>query len=96
MTALAICAITAAQLKDRTRTQAPPPARPGQPPPAGPGMIPLTAAEIARLLTTMLHRPAMPGHTMYWLTWRRRHQALARWYHRRTRLARDTEISLVR
>jgi SRSO17 transposase len=96
MAALAICAITAAQLKDRTGTQAPPPARPGQPPPADPGMIPLTVAEIARLLTTLLHRPATPDHTIYWLTWRRRHQALARWYHRRTRLARDTEISLVR
>ena len=42
MAALAICAITTAQLKDRTDTQAPPPVRPGQPPPAEPGMIPLT------------------------------------------------------
>jgi hypothetical protein len=33
MAALAICAITAALLKDRTDTQAPPPIRPGQPPP---------------------------------------------------------------
>jgi hypothetical protein len=37
MAALAICAITAALLKDRTDAQAPPPARPGQPPPAAPG-----------------------------------------------------------
>ena len=57
MAALAICAITAAQLKDRTGTQAPPPARPGQPPPADPGMIPLTVAEIARLR----HDPAPPA-----------------------------------
>ena len=36
MAALAICAITAALLKDRTDTQAPPPVRPGQPPPPNP------------------------------------------------------------
>lgn len=95
MAALAICAITAALLKDRTATQPPPPVRPGQPPPAAPGMIPLTVAEIARLLAALLHRPTPPGHTIYWLTWRRCHQALARWYHQRTRLARNTEISLV-
>jgi SRSO17 transposase len=86
MAALAICAVTAAQLRQRTDTQAPPPVSPGQPPPASPGMIPLTIAEIARLLAAQLTRPAPPGHTAYWLTWRRRHQALARWYHQRTRL----------
>ncbi len=42
MAALAICAVTAALLKDRTGTQAPKPVRPDQPPPAEPGMIPLT------------------------------------------------------
>ena len=52
MAALAVCAVTAALLLDRTDTQAPPPARPGQPPPADPGMIPLTVPEITRLLTT--------------------------------------------
>jgi hypothetical protein len=36
MAALAICAITAALLEDRTDAQAPPPARPGQPLPADP------------------------------------------------------------
>jgi SRSO17 transposase len=91
MAALAICAITAAQLKPRTDTQAPPPVRPGQPPPADQGMIPLTIPEIARLLT----QPAPPGHAAYWLDWRRRHQALARWYHQRTRLAHDAEIAQV-
>ncbi len=82
MAALAICAVTAAQLRHRTDTQPPPPARPGQLPPADPGMIPLTIAEIARLLS----QPRAPGHTAYWLGWRRRHQARARWYHQRTRL----------
>jgi SRSO17 transposase len=85
MAALAICAVTAAQLRNRTDTQAPPPVRPGQPPPADPGMIPLTTAEIARLLT----RPAPPGAAVRWLTFRRRHQARARWYHQRTRLTRN-------
>jgi hypothetical protein len=92
MAALAICAVIAALLRDRTDTQAPPPARPGQPPPADPGMIPLTVPEIARLLT---RRPASPGHAQHWSSWRRRHQALSRWYHQRTRLARDTTIALV-
>jgi SRSO17 transposase len=91
MAALAICAITAALLKPGTNAQAPSPVRPGQPPPADPGMIPLTVAEIARLLS----HPSPPGHTGYWLHWRRRHQALARWYHQRTRLTRDSAIALV-
>jgi hypothetical protein len=33
-------------------------------------------------------------HAAWWLDWRRRHQARARWYHQRTRLARDTAIAL--
>ena len=41
MAALAICAVTAAQLKDRTGTQHPPPVTPDQVPPPDPGMIPL-------------------------------------------------------
>ncbi len=85
MAALAICAVTAAQLRHRTDTQAPPPVRPGQAAPADTGMIPLTTAEIARLLA----RPALPGAAVRWLTFRRRHQARARWYHQRTRLTRN-------
>ena len=92
MAALAVCAVTAALLRDRTDTQAPPPARPSQPPPADPGMIPLTVPELTRLLTT---RAAGPGHAEHWSNWRRRHQARSRWYHQRTRLARDTGIALV-
>ena len=61
MAALAICAITAAVLKDRTDTQAPPPVRPDQPPPAEPGMIPLTIPEIKRLLAALTIRPCRPG-----------------------------------
>jgi SRSO17 transposase len=95
MAALAICAITAALLKDRTSTQAPAPVRPDQPPPPEPGMVPLSVPEIKRLLAALLLRPCLPGHAAHWLNWRRRHQARARWYHQRTRLARNAEITLV-
>jgi hypothetical protein len=92
MAALAICAVTAALLRGRTDTQAPPPVRPDQPPPADPGMIPLTVPEITRLLAPP---PAMPpGLAAHWATWRRRHQARSRWYHHRTRLARNPTITL--
>jgi hypothetical protein len=94
MAALAVSAVTAALLRDRTDTQAPPPARPSQPPPTDPGMIPLTVPEITRLLTPPPAKP--PGLTGHWATWRRRHQARARWYHQRTRLARNPAIDLVR
>jgi hypothetical protein len=92
MAALAICAVTAALLRDRTDTQAPPPVRPDQPPPAEPGMIPLTVPEIRRLLAAALRRPHPPGHASHWLNWRRRHQARSRWYHQRTRLNQDYDL----
>jgi hypothetical protein len=95
MAALAICAVTAALLKDRTSTCTPPPVRPDQPPPADLGMIPLTVPETGRLLAALDSRPSPPGHTAHWSRWRRRHQARSRWYHQRTRLARDTDIALV-
>ena len=91
MAALAICAVTAALLRRRTGTQAPAPVLPDQPPPAEFGMIPLTVPETGRLLA----RPPPPGSTGHWLDWRRRHQARSRWYHQRTRLARDAAIILV-
>jgi SRSO17 transposase len=88
MAALAICAVTAAQLRDRTDTQAAPPARPDAPPPAGPGLIPLTVREVRHLLAAALTRPKPPGHAARWLQWRRRHQARSRWFHKRARLER--------
>ena len=82
----------------RHRRPAPPPHQhpgtrpvlPDQPPPAEPGMIPLTVPETGRLLAARPHptRQALAD-------WRRRHQARSRWYHQRTRLARDTAIVLV-
>jgi len=95
MAALAICAVTAALLKDRTDTQAPTPTRSDQSPPPEPGMIPLTVPEIKRLLAAILRHARPRSHAGHWLDWRRRHQARSRWYHKRARLARDAEITLV-
>jgi SRSO17 transposase len=89
MAALAVCAVTAAQLRKRTDGQAPPPAGPDDQPPPDPGLIPLTVHEVKRLLAAALRRPQPPGHTARWLQWRRRHQARSRWFHKRARLARN-------
>jgi hypothetical protein len=69
MAALAICAVTAAVLRDRTDTQAPPPVRPDQPPPPDPGMVPLTMPQVKYLLAAVLTRPHPPGHAGRWLDW---------------------------
>jgi SRSO17 transposase len=93
MAALAICAVTAALLHDRTDTQAPPPVTPDQPPPPDPGMVPLTVPQVKHLLAAVATGHP-PGHAGHWLDWKRLHQARARWYHQRTRLARDAVIPL--
>jgi SRSO17 transposase len=93
MAALAICAVTAAQLRDRSDAQAPPPARPGDRPPADPGLIPLTVREVKRLLAAAISRPKPPGHAARWLHWRRRHQSRSRWFHQRARLARNYALA---
>jgi hypothetical protein len=87
--ALAICAVTAALLRARTDTQAPPPLAPGQAPPPDPGMIPLTVPEIKRILAALTARPLPPPFVIHWDAWTRRHQARARWFHQRARLKRD-------
>jgi SRSO17 transposase len=96
MAALAICAITAAQVKDRTDTQAPPPVRPDQPPPPEPGMIPLTIPEIKRLLAALTTQPLPRRLIIHWDAWTRRHQARSRWFHKRARLARQPEFAKVK
>jgi SRSO17 transposase len=93
MAALAICAVTAALLRGRTDTQAPPPAGPGQEPPAEPGMIPLTVPEVKRILAALTTRPAPPPHVIHWDAWTRRHQARSRWFHKRARLQRDYALA---
>jgi SRSO17 transposase len=94
MAALAICAVTAALLRHRTDTQAPPPVTPDQPPPPDPGMVPLSVPQVTHLLAARPTRHP-PGHADHWLDWKRLHQARARWYHQRTRLARNPVIVLV-
>ncbi|PZG26024.1 hypothetical protein C1I98_34170 [Spongiactinospora gelatinilytica] len=86
MAALAICAASAAAARRRTDTQPPPPTGPDQRPPTDPGMIPLTIAEIKRLLNAATTRTTSLEHAAHWSVWRRRHQARARWFHRRARL----------
>jgi SRSO17 transposase len=93
MAAFAVCAVTAAQLRERTDAQAPPPAGPGTAPPADPGLVPLTVREIRRLLAGALARPEPPGHAVRWLEWRRRHQARSRWFHKHARLQRDYALA---
>ena len=93
MAAFAVCAVTAAMLRDRTDAQAPPPAGPDAAPPPDPGLIPLTVREVRRLLASALARPEPPGHAARWLQWRRRHQARSRWFHKHARLQRDYALT---
>jgi SRSO17 transposase len=88
MAALAVCAVTAAQAK----TRAPEPILPisaDENPPKDTGLIAFTVAEIKRLLILITRRPHTEAHHLHWTWWRRRHQARARWFHHRTRLARQ-------
>ena len=89
MATLAACAVTAALLRRRTGSEAPEPASPGQAPPAEPGMIPLTVPEIRRITAALTTRPLPPPLVIHWDAWTRRHQARARWFHKRARLQRD-------
>jgi len=89
MAAFAICAVTAAMLRARTDTQAPPPSAPGQPPPADPGLVPLTVPEIRRITAALTTRPLPVPLVVHWDRWTRRHQARSRWFHQRARLKRD-------
>jgi hypothetical protein len=49
-------------------------------------MIPLTIAEIRRLLNLPRHDKQALDHGLYWSVWRRQHQGEARWHHFRRRL----------
>jgi SRSO17 transposase len=93
MAAFAVCAVTAAALRDRTDAQAPPPASPDAAPPADPGLIPLTVREIRRLLASAIARSKPPGHAARWLEWRRRHQARSRWFHQHAHLQRNYALA---
>jgi SRSO17 transposase len=88
MAALAVCAVTAADAK--TRAPAPIlPTSPDEKPPKDTGLIAFTVAEIKRLFILVTRRLHTDAHHLRWTGWRRRHQARARWFHHRTRLARQ-------
>jgi SRSO17 transposase len=93
---LAIFAVIAAQKQLATNTQPPPPATPDDIPPHDPGLIPLTIREIKKLFNAATRQTTAADLTAHWSRWRRRHQARARWYHQRTRLARNTTLAQVR
>jgi len=93
MAALAICAVTAARLRRSTATEAPPPSSPLQQAPPEPGMIAMTVPEIRRILAALTARPLPPQLIVGWDAWTRRHQARARWYHKRARLQRDYTLA---
>lgn len=93
---LAIFAVIAARKRCATDTQPPPPATPDAVPPPDPGLIPLTIKEIQKLFNAATRRTAAADLTAHWSRWRRRHQARARWFHQRRRLARNTTLAQVR
>jgi SRSO17 transposase len=88
MAALAVCAVTAADARTRNGGPPPPPASPDDAPPADPGLIHLTVAEVKRLVNLLTCNWHGLDHHLHWHLWRRRHQARARWFHQRARLAR--------
>ena len=88
MAALAVCAVTAACSRTSTSHTPPPPTSPKDAPPADPGLIPLTVTEVKRLINLLTRSWHSLEHHLHWHLWRRRHQARARWFHQRTRLAR--------
>jgi SRSO17 transposase len=93
---LAIFAVIAAQKRRATDTQAPPPTNSNDIPPSDPGLIPLTIREIKSLFNAVTRRAAPAELTAHWSRWRRRHQARARWFHQRTRLARSLTLAQVK
>jgi hypothetical protein len=88
LAALAVCAVTAARSRTTTGSTPPPPTSHQDLPPAEPGLIPLTVAEVKRLVNLLTRTWHGLDHHLHWHLWRRRHQARARWFHQRTRLAR--------
>jgi hypothetical protein len=58
-------------------------------------MIPLTIPEIKRLLAALTTRPLPRWLVIHRDAWTRRHQARSRWFHKRTRLARNAETALL-
>jgi len=76
MAALAICAVTSADLRD-TSPAPPLPVFADQEPPEDPGLIPFTVPEIKRLYILFHQALHSIAHGLHWSWWRRRHQARA-------------------
>jgi hypothetical protein len=57
-------------------------------------MIPLTVPQARRLLAGATQPQAPPGQLIHWSAWTRTHQARANWFHQRTRLERDQQITM--
>jgi hypothetical protein len=93
MAALAVCAVTASAMRRKTSTLPPEPTGPDDEPPEDPGLIPLTVAEVKRLLNLLTRTWRAVTHHLEWTWWRQRHQARARWHHQRTRLRRQALLS---
>ena len=67
--------------------------QPGGLPGVPPGLIPLTVPEIRRLLARLwLAPPPDVGAIWRWSRWRRRHQAIARFYHYLRRTAHQLQL----
>jgi SRSO17 transposase len=89
MAALAVVAVTTAHARQATTVPTTPsPTGPHDTPPADTGLIPLTVVEVKRLINLLTRSWHSLQHHLRWHLWRRRHQARARWFHQRTRLAR--------
>jgi hypothetical protein len=62
---------------------------PGADSPQASELVPLSVAEVRRLFRAVLLGAAEPiEHVLGWSRWRRRHQARARYFHYRRRVAR--------
>lgn len=88
MAALAVAAVTTAHARRTTTATTPPPTSPHDITPADTGLIPLTVIEVKRLINLLTRSWHGLEHHLRWHLWRRHHQARARWFHQRTRLAR--------
>ena len=69
MTALAVCAVTAAAMREATSTLPPAPVSPDDQPPDDPGLIPLTVAEVKRLLNLLTRTWHGLTRHLHWAWW---------------------------
>ena len=58
-------------------------------------MVPLSMPEVRKLFHYLVdNRPLSAVHRLTWSFWRRAHQAIARLYHYKRRLAADIQLQL--